>query len=197
MTTWPPWPRRPRQPRRSAAESIRWSPQPGPRAPRQIRVLERRLPTACADGFRENARVTAAGRLHERTVRARPSARYIAFPAHEPGKHGLRIPAIHPSGCPPHALTGSLLNRCEDGLSKALAARGPQERTLSMWMFLTTRLRRWVLLAIALPTARLIVHRVALAAEHRDPSTRTARALHRADSAVTAVSRRSSRRPTR
>ncbi len=66
-----------------------------------------------------------------------------------------------------------------------------------MWMFLTTRMRRWVLLAIALPMARLLVHRLALAAEHRDPSTRTASALHRADSAVTGVSRRSSRRHAR
>ena len=45
---------------------------------------------------------------------------------------------------------------------------------------------------IAVPLARALVHRLALAAERRDPSTRTARALHQADSAVTAVSRRTS-----
>jgi len=66
-----------------------------------------------------------------------------------------------------------------------------------MWVFLSTRLRRWVLLAIALPLARLLVHRAALAAERRDPAARTARALHQADSAVTAVSRRASRRAAR
>jgi hypothetical protein len=60
-----------------------------------------------------------------------------------------------------------------------------------MW-FLSRRLRRLILLAIALPLARVVVHRLALAAEHRGPSTRTARALHHADSAVTAVSRRAS-----
>jgi hypothetical protein len=60
-----------------------------------------------------------------------------------------------------------------------------------MWIFLTRRLRRWVLLAFALPLARMLVHRLALAAEHRDSSTRTARTLHQVDSAVTAASRRS------
>lgn len=65
-----------------------------------------------------------------------------------------------------------------------------------MW-FLFRRLRRVILLAIALPLARMVVHRLALAAEHRDPSTRTARTLHQADSAVTAVSRRASRRGSR
>ena len=54
-----------------------------------------------------------------------------------------------------------------------------------MWVFLTARLRRWVLLAVALPLARLLVHRLALAADHHSPSTRTARTLRQADSAVT------------
>jgi hypothetical protein len=63
-----------------------------------------------------------------------------------------------------------------------------------MWVFLTARLRRWVLLAVALPLARLLVHRLALAADHHNPSARTARALRRADSAVTGVSRRTSRK---
>ena len=46
----------------------------------------------------------------------------------------------------------------------------------------------WLLLAIALPLTRALVHRLALAAERRNSSTRTAKALHQADSAVTAVS---------
>jgi hypothetical protein len=45
-----------------------------------------------------------------------------------------------------------------------------------------------------LPLARIVVHRLALAADRRDPSARTARALRHADSAVAAVSRRSSGR---
>jgi hypothetical protein len=66
-----------------------------------------------------------------------------------------------------------------------------------MWVFLTRRLRLWVLLTVVLPLARALVHRLALAAEHRNPSARTARALRRADSAVTKVSRRASRRSAR
>jgi hypothetical protein len=66
-----------------------------------------------------------------------------------------------------------------------------------MWVFLSARLRRWVLLAIALPLARLLIHRLALMAEHRDPSTRTARTLRHADSTVHAVTRRASRRTAR
>ena len=57
-----------------------------------------------------------------------------------------------------------------------------------MWVFLSKRLRMWLLLAIALPLTRTLVHRLALAAEHRDPSTRTARTLAHADSVVTGVS---------
>jgi hypothetical protein len=64
------------------------------------------------------------------------------------------------------------------------------EGTPSMWAFFSRRLRTWLLLAIALPLAHALVHRLALAAGRRDPSTRTAKALHRADSAVTAVYRR-------
>ncbi len=55
----------------------------------------------------------------------------------------------------------------------------------------------WLLLAIALPLARMLIHRLALAAERRDPSARTAKALHQADSAVTAVSRRTARKGER
>ena len=63
-----------------------------------------------------------------------------------------------------------------------------------MWAFFSRRLRMWLLLAIALPLTRAFVHRLALAAERRDPSTRTAKALFKADSAVTAVSRRAARK---
>ena len=61
-----------------------------------------------------------------------------------------------------------------------------------MWLFLSRRLRMWLLLAVALPITRMLVHRLAVAAERRNSSTRTAKALHQADSAVTAVSRRTS-----
>ena len=91
--------------------------------------------------------------------------------------------------------------RCGDYPAAPRVAPRPEQpyirKTANMWIFLTRRLRRWVLLAIALPAVRLLVHRLALAAEHRDQSTRTARTLHQVDSAVTAASRRSRRKVTR
>ena len=66
-----------------------------------------------------------------------------------------------------------------------------------MWVFFTRRLRMWLLLAIALPLARALVHRLALVAERRDPSTRTAKTLLRADSVVTGISRRAGRKEER
>jgi hypothetical protein len=63
-----------------------------------------------------------------------------------------------------------------------------------MWAFFSRRLRMWLLLAIALPLARALVHRLALAAERHDPSTRTAKTLLQADSMVTAASRRAARK---
>jgi hypothetical protein len=72
-----------------------------------------------------------------------------------------------------------------------------EEGMLSMWVFLSARLRTWLLLAIALPLARRLVHRLAAAAERHDPSARRVKLLRRADSAVTAVSGRSSRRARR
>lgn len=62
-----------------------------------------------------------------------------------------------------------------------------------MWVFLTRRLRMWVLLAIALPLARFLVHRLALAADKRNPTGSTTRALQTADSAMTSVSQRAKR----
>jgi ribosomal protein S9 len=63
-----------------------------------------------------------------------------------------------------------------------------------MWVFFSRRLRMWLLLAIALPVTRALVHRLALAAERRDPSTRTAKTLLRTDSMITGVSRRAERK---
>jgi hypothetical protein len=66
-----------------------------------------------------------------------------------------------------------------------------------MWAFFSRRLRMWLLLAIALPLARALIHRLALAAERRDPSARIAKALHQADSTVAAVTRRTARKAER
>jgi hypothetical protein len=48
----------------------------------------------------------------------------------------------------------------------------------------------WVLLAIAVPLARVLVHRLAVAANKRSPDASTTRLLQNADSAVTSVSQR-------
>jgi hypothetical protein len=66
-----------------------------------------------------------------------------------------------------------------------------------MWVFLTRRLRMWVLIAIALPLARFLVHRLATAASKRDPNATTSRMLQSADSAVTSVSQRAKQRRRR
>ncbi len=66
-----------------------------------------------------------------------------------------------------------------------------------MWVFLTRRLRTWLLLAIALPLLRFVIHRLALAADRRDASARPARLLRHADSAVTAASGRAGRKARR
>ncbi len=66
-----------------------------------------------------------------------------------------------------------------------------------MWVFFSRRLRMWLLLAIALPLTRALVHRLALRAERHDSSTRTAKALHQADSAITGVSQRTARKGQR
>jgi hypothetical protein len=66
-----------------------------------------------------------------------------------------------------------------------------------MWAFFSRRLRVWLLLAVALPLTRAVIHRLALATERRDPSARAAKVLHQADSAVTAMSQRTSRRNDR
>jgi hypothetical protein len=66
-----------------------------------------------------------------------------------------------------------------------------------MWLFFTKRLRTWLLLAIALPLAGRVIHRLTVAAERRDESAPPARLLRRADSAVSAVNRRGSRKARR
>ena len=63
-----------------------------------------------------------------------------------------------------------------------------------MWLFFSKKIRTWLLLTVGLPLTRLAVHRLAVAADRHDESARSARALHKADSALTAVSRHTSRR---
>jgi hypothetical protein len=62
-----------------------------------------------------------------------------------------------------------------------------------MWMFLSRRIRTWLVLAVALPAMRTLVHKVAIREQRRSPETTPARLLGRADSALTAVSGRAMR----
>jgi hypothetical protein len=114
------------------------------------------------------------------------------------------IAAERPTQCSPtlrhrmrqeYQARGAWLARDKAGSASKLP--GDNEGTLSMWAFFSRRLRMWLLLAIALPLTRALVHRLALAAERRDPSNRTAKALHQADSAVTVVSRRAASKAER
>lgn len=59
-----------------------------------------------------------------------------------------------------------------------------------MWLFLSSRIRTWLLLAIALPLARTIIHRMAASAARRNPNSSAASGLRRADSALTSLARR-------
>ena len=61
-----------------------------------------------------------------------------------------------------------------------------------MWALLSGRVRTWLLIAVALPLTRVMVHRLAVSAERHD--RRSARLLRRADSAVTTVSQRTGRK---
>ena len=69
------------------------------------------------------------------------------------------------------------------------------ERTSQMWFFLFKRVRTKLMLLIALPLARALVHHLALFAERR--GARSARLLHHADTAVSRASRRNRRRMNR
>ena len=60
-----------------------------------------------------------------------------------------------------------------------------------MWALLSSRLRTKLMLIVALPLARFLVHRLAVFADRR--GARSARLLRRADAAVTTVSSRSGR----
>ncbi|WP_375490179.1 hypothetical protein [uncultured Jatrophihabitans sp.] len=66
-----------------------------------------------------------------------------------------------------------------------------------MWLFLSSRIRTWLLIAVALPVARSGVRRLAAAAESRSPGSRSAQLLRRTDSAVGSVADRAGRRSGR
>ncbi len=66
-----------------------------------------------------------------------------------------------------------------------------------MWLFISKKIRTWLLLSVGLPLTHRAVHQLAVAANRHDESARTARALRKADSVMSALSRRTSRRRAR
>lgn len=54
-----------------------------------------------------------------------------------------------------------------------------------MWALLSTRLRTWLFLAVAIPVARRLVHLAADEATKRSPDATPAKLLRRADEALT------------
>ena len=63
-----------------------------------------------------------------------------------------------------------------------------------MWVFLSRRLRTWLVLAIVVPLVRAVVRRAAAAAAQRNPSGAATTWLGRADSTLSSFSRRRARR---
>jgi hypothetical protein len=63
-----------------------------------------------------------------------------------------------------------------------------------MWALLSTRLRTWLLLAIALPVARMLVHRLAASAQARWPDAPSSTVLCRVDEMLTRLSSRAGRK---
>lgn len=59
-----------------------------------------------------------------------------------------------------------------------------------MWMLASRRIRAWVLLAVALPLVRTVVHKAVIREQSRRPDAMPARLLARTDSALTTVSGR-------
>ena len=63
-----------------------------------------------------------------------------------------------------------------------------------MWIFLSRRIRLWLLLAVAVPAARFVLRRLAATTERRYPDTAVSAWLRRADATLSSASRRSRRR---
>lgn len=62
-----------------------------------------------------------------------------------------------------------------------------------MWVFFSSRLRMWVLFAVAIPIVRALVHRFSQSAQDHRPGARSTSALARADSTLASFADRRSR----
>jgi hypothetical protein len=66
-----------------------------------------------------------------------------------------------------------------------------------VWVLLSSRLRTWLLLAVAVPVIRSVVRRASAAATRRNPGSAGAGALRSLDTALSRLDRRRSRRRER
>ena len=62
-----------------------------------------------------------------------------------------------------------------------------------MWVLLSSRLRTWVLLAVAVPILRAVLRRASTSAARRDPNSGAARALRSAEAGLSRLDRRDRR----
>lgn len=66
-----------------------------------------------------------------------------------------------------------------------------------MWVLLSSRLRTWLLIALAVPLLRALLRRVAASADRRDAGSRTARGLHSLEAGLGRFDRRERHRQRR
>ena len=66
-----------------------------------------------------------------------------------------------------------------------------------MWVLLSSRLRTWLLLAVAVPVVRAVLRRASASAAQRDPGSRAARGLRSLEAALGRLDRRQRRRARR
>ena len=59
-----------------------------------------------------------------------------------------------------------------------------------MWVLLSSRLRTWLLLAVALPLFRAVLRRSSAVASRRDPESAVAGALRKLESGLSRLDRR-------
>jgi hypothetical protein len=63
-----------------------------------------------------------------------------------------------------------------------------------MWLFLSRRIRTWVVLGVGIPVVRFGLRKLSARAAARNSSSRTAGALNRADSVLASAAGRKGRR---
>jgi hypothetical protein len=63
-----------------------------------------------------------------------------------------------------------------------------------VWVLLSSRLRTWLMLAVAVPLLRAVLRRASASAAQRDPGSRAARGLRTLESGLGRLDRRQRRR---